>query len=143
MTDPNLVTLPFLHKEEIQETFDLGSVFITEETEEGEKIDTIEDVCREYTLQRILSSFDINSRVRSAFQHPLPDEIPSDSEKEYVLSYMVSRMALSELNNPFLSYLFTVQEARKSMYHLKESPVVDKIETIDQLNLSNTLSGIP
>lgn len=134
MANPKVITLPFLYKNDLQKEFELGSVF----TEQG-----VEAMCQEYTLQRIQSSFDIQSTVTNAFKKPLPDTLPDEYEREYVLSYMVSRMVLSEVDNPFLSYLFTVQEARKGLYYVENSPVINRSEVVRKLGISSSLSEIP
>jgi len=134
MSDPKIITLPFLYKEELQDEFALGSVF----TEDG-----VEDTCKEYTIQRIQSSFNINSTVTDSFEDPLPDTLPDDNERSYVLSYMVSRMVLSDVGNPFLSYLFSVQEARKGLYYVENSPLFEREEISTKLDLKTPLEDIP
>lgn len=140
MTDPKIVTLPFLYKEELTETLDLGHVFT--QTDEGEEI--VEELCSDFTMQRIQSSFDINVSVLNAL-NPHPEDVREEDVDSYILSYLVSRMVLKDVNNPFLSYLFSVQEARKGIYFVDSDnfSIITREEAADRVNISASLADIP
>lgn len=120
MSDKNHIFYPFLDPDLLEEKYSMSDMFSDEEVHEA-------------AMQRITDAANVF--------HPPELTLTEFDDTAHALSYPLSRIIISELNNPFLTYLFTVSEARRVINYTQytEYGPLDILEELDYDISENTI----
>lgn len=116
MTEKNHIFYPFLDPDLLEEKYSMSDMFSDEEVHEA-------------AMQRITDATNVF--------HPPELTLTEFGDTAHALSYPLSRIIISELNNPFLTYLFTVSEARRVINYTQYTEA-SPLEILEELEYDIT-----